>query len=365
MRGAHHYEINVTGKLSTKGRGNRPNLAQLRPDNIHSEWMFSVFSLKAKGLKQAACEMIFDMYEVMNADVVKNKIKCEDLKVAIKSFVDKVYSEYHKSNFHNFAHAVDVTQLMYFLLNRYFKKRVTKFEGFYLMIICLCHDISHPGAGTKFLNQFEILEGERTLEMFHIEKTIALITSEEMDLFSPSFLLPARRKELIQYTKKLIDATDILKHQSYIDAVSEAKTGSLPIENIAILIKVSDLANVVRTASDGHSWAENLAVEMRAESLYKDLPANLRDSSLVNLQPNAKFKTIQRQLCELQRQVREQQSENLNNTLPKDTLWFINTFAKPLGDVLKDKIDENAGNAYLGRLNESMRYWARLKLERR
>lgn len=336
----------------------------VKPTNdIYSEFSFSALNLSRTDLVDAASEMVFETYVQMRGGQRKVKNIEGDIRVAVREFVVAVEAKYNESNFHNFTHAVDVAQLMYTFINKFFKHRLRKSEGFYLIVISLCHDISHPGAGTPFLKENKCLPPGNSLEQFHISQTLDLIKNGELSLFGSSFLQLEKKNELMEYAEHLIDATDISKDAEYKRAAENVvcgKTSKLPIEHLAILMKVSDLANVVRDFKDAHSWSANLQVELTAEGQYKaakeQMQKLLEGAKLDSDCTKARFERVKAELSEIQRRIRANGCDVLNDNLAKNTMGFIKNIVLPLSKVLESICDQ-AGSEYGVRLRKNMEAW--------
>ena len=121
-------------------------------------------------------------------------------------------------------------------------------EPFCLLVSCLCHDIGHLGANNAFLRQDENSEfiaefgSESSLEHFHVKKAFEILDSVGFSLhlvekccylkkeqfaysdiliqeqiFSPEFMHPATNEKLRELLEYLVLATDMEKHDKYME----------------------------------------------------------------------------------------------------------------------------------------------------
>jgi len=224
-----------------------------------------------------------------------------ELRAALTDFIEAVASKYTKTSYHSFKHAVDVTQMMYILITYYLDERLTTTEPFFLLVSCMCHDIGHMGANNAFLrsdpNSDFIKEfgSESCLERFHVKTALHILDTQR--LFSREFMSEQTNEELKSLLEYVIIATDMEKHQYWMDEffkdtqkpenIKLMKTGKkkssgfmtlfrrsradngapinrLPRTYLAMTIKLADIANVTRDFPDAKEWAKKLSFEFEA-----------------------------------------------------------------------------------------------------
>lgn len=354
-------EINRTKRVAfLKGGIQRTDLLKkASKGNINSGWSFSSISLPTNGRIDVACDLLLDAYNTLNID--QSKIVDETyLRAAIRSFILEVASKYGNSAFHNFAHAVDVAQLMSFTIKKYFKKRVQNSELFYLVIAALCHDLGHIGVTTSTLKNLHVLDNTETLEDFHIAETLNIFNNPKISLLSENILDSKYKDELEHYCVELIQATDINKCHQYLNAAKHyakshqpKRNSKLPMEYLAILMKVSDLANVTRDFSDSSVWGEKLKVEMRAETEFNE---SFKIPKFLNTYE--KLQLVQQEVFVLQRRIKKNEFE-LHKGLANNTLTFMSSAVLPIFEVLPD-ICPTFAKDYQQRVKENERRWRTL-----
>lgn len=329
--------------------------------DIHRTWDFSSISLTPNGLIDAACELLLEGYIELNK-VQKLNVSDKLIRAAIRSFILDVEKGYSKSCFHNFAHAVDVAQLMFTLITQFFYERIKKEELFYLLIAALCHDLGHIGVTTPTLQKLECLNDNGSLEDFHTAETLALFQNNDLSLFSPRLLKKKYFSELKTYCRILIDATDISKCDIFLKAAQQKAQettfqDNLPMEHLCILMKISDLANVTRSFKDSFKWGEYLKIEFTSEKLFNEtfsLPKSLTKKEILKL--------VKQEVFVFQRQIRDDKA-NLRKDLAKNTLKFMEFAVKPIFEVLPE-ISPLLSVAYERRVSENEKTWRHMAANR-
>jgi hypothetical protein len=119
--------------------------------------------------------------------------------------------------YHNFTHAVDVTQAMFVVLTTMKqRKRLHAIDVFAIMVASLCHDSDHPGLTNAFLIAthsplIEQCSDSSVLEHHHCATAFEVIISSH----KPNLLASLSRADRAQFkesVKSTILATDMAKH---------------------------------------------------------------------------------------------------------------------------------------------------------
>jgi hypothetical protein len=91
----------------------------------------------------------------------------------LRQFLNNVRQHYLPNPYHNFQHAVEVTQFIFKILyDRILEGYLDKEEQFTLFLAALCHDIGHPGRTNAFQRKtkssiYLLFGGQSTLENYH------------------------------------------------------------------------------------------------------------------------------------------------------------------------------------------------------
>lgn len=372
MRSSGDSEMRTTLKRSERKKKHLPRTkikgAIHVNRGISEKWQFSASSQSVDGLKDAACALLEKGFTRLHSSEKSKKLKTllATVRPAIYEFVSDVEEKYNKSAFHSFVHAVDVAQLMFTLLEDFFLLRIKKEEYFYLIVAALCHDICHPGAGAKTLVSHGLLEEGVSLETYHIQKTVEILEGGEYELFTnPNFLSVRQRRDLVRYCRVLIGATDIARHKQYVDEANNkalGKKSNLAIEHLAILMKVSDLANIARDFKDSASWSENFKIETEAEKQFLAEHPDL-DFGQKGLSQDEQMKLLSSILCSKQATIRTNfiKQNTLRDGTSQTTLNFMQAFAFPLVDCLR-RMNPIAAQVYGKRIRHNQECWNNLRL---
>eukprot|EP00924_Labyrinthula_sp_SR-Ha-C_P006730 snap_masked-scaffold_29-processed-gene-2.58-mRNA-1 protein AED:1.00 eAED:1.00 QI:0/-1/0/0/-1/1/1/0/455 len=265
-----------------------------------------------------------------------NKIKFplyveeDELKKDIKDFVKAVSEKYHRTSFHSFLHALDVMQLLFTMLTTHVQQKVNPISSFAALIAALCHDIGHPGASTPFLKSIGLLKGFNSLEEYHINLTLDLFSKTEL-FKEDKYFTSEQLKRFTDLIKLLIDSTDISKSEQFCNVAKahaeqrKAEKGKFLREGeLCALMKIADLANLVRNFSDAQTWSAILGVETKAMTVLQN---NLESVAGSEIDIESMDDLVQ-QLLHLQEDIQETEMEQVYKSLPKNTMFFIKNFVQ-------------------------------------
>ncbi|KAF7722751.1 3',5'-cyclic-nucleotide phosphodiesterase [Apophysomyces ossiformis] len=238
-------------------------------------------------------------------------------------FIIDLSSAYHDGNpYHNFAHAVDVLQCLYYFLcksEQVPNKKTTSgpnvirrrdllrpIDVFALLVAAIGHDVAHPGVNNVFLSKsgapLALLYNDRSiLENFHSTVLFQILKKHNFDQLVGGVGSP----EYEEFRKTIITsilATDMALHNDY---VSKVKDQANRLRNMDIkaldasakeqerlllcsgLIKCADISNVTRPFLRATQWAELLLEECTNQGdLERELgmpvgPLNDRDKVIL------------------------------------------------------------------------------------
>ncbi|KAI8868874.1 HD-domain/PDEase-like protein, partial [Ramicandelaber brevisporus] len=222
----------------------------------------------------------------------------------VRKFLLAVRGSYHSSNaFHNFEHAVDVTQATYYMLHKAGVLHSSRFtynenkeekstalpckdilksiDAFALVIACLGHDLGHQGLSNVFMTNAgtslaHLFNDQSVLENFHALSMFMLFSNNSNNNSSGS----SNGNTQFDYShfraiaSSSVLATDMSRHSDYLNRFAKMRNdidnGYLSCEKIklsdrqticAALIKCSDLVNTSRDFSVAAQWTERFVVE--------------------------------------------------------------------------------------------------------
>jgi hypothetical protein len=134
-------------------------------------------------------------------------------------FLSAISQTYHNPPYHNWKHAVDVTQFIsYELIVSGIEKVFTKFEIFGFLVAAICHDTNHDG----FTNIFHVkckkpfgifFQDRNILETHHCCEAIKIIIQEKCNIFD--YLNHDEEIKSWNLIFQLILAIDMSKHHVF------------------------------------------------------------------------------------------------------------------------------------------------------
>src|SRR5690349_9396044 len=196
----------------------------------------------------------------------------------LKRFVEEIAKLYHGNPYHNFHHAVDVTNTIAWMLTRHvFSQLLTANQAFWLLITAITHDVDHPGRN----NQWEVYThsplaekyGTSILERHSLDLTRALMAQPDMQFHAT---MQARDvEEGLKLLEDSILATDFAMHRDFLTTfVSALKEEPGAIRNgtpefqvlvCKALIKAADIANTTRPYPQARVWGHRVMKEFWAQ----------------------------------------------------------------------------------------------------
>ncbi|KAJ2881790.1 3',5'-cyclic-nucleotide phosphodiesterase, partial [Coemansia aciculifera] len=245
--------------------------------------------------------------------MIMDSAACVDLKLRhgrVRKFVTILESAYYDNPYHNFCHAVDVTQCTFYMLHTIglFNKNgprrsslrspadtsfpvrsiLRPIDAVALVVASMCHDLGHPGLNNAFMVRAhtqlaELYNDQSVLENFH-----AACFSMIMSYFFTDFVIPHQNghpsssssfdyEEFRRIAVHAILATDMARHFEFIGKCKAQyerfMSGSnLPLtaqqheaeraQLAASILKCADISNIVRPFNISQRWTQRLNREI-------------------------------------------------------------------------------------------------------
>jgi putative methionine-R-sulfoxide reductase with GAF domain len=188
-------------------------------------------------------------------------------------FVSAISATYKKVPYHNWRHAVDVTQFVQYELKLTgLHEIITAQELFGLMVAALCHDANHDGFTNVYNEKAEtplgiLFKNQSVMETHHCTVAIDILSREESNLFST--LNEDEFKAIWTMIIALILSTDMAKHFPFLKAVGE-RLDQAPLDPkepkdrftmLDLILKCADISNVSRPFDMANRWCDVLCEE--------------------------------------------------------------------------------------------------------
>jgi len=200
------------------------------------------------------------------------KLPAEEL----KCFIITLRDSYRDVPFHNFYHAFNVSQTLYFFLTKCkASEKFTPLEQLAMLISAFCHDIDHPGVSNSFqcnvgTKKAYLYNDFSVLEMHHCNETFKLLNSDDTNFLKN--LPPSDYKQVRKIICSCILATDLAVHGDYMSQL-KSKMEKLDFSNfddkktiMCCLVKAADISNEVRSSQIGKQWAARVMGEFFSQA---------------------------------------------------------------------------------------------------
>ena len=208
---------------------------------------------------------IFDSFRLLREFKIPNQ--------TFFKFLDAISNTYNKVPYHNWRHAVDVSQFIaYEIKVSKLDLSFTKFELFGLFVAAICHDANHDGFTNVFNVKAEtplgiLFKNQSVMETHHCTIAISVISKEECNIFES--LDSTKLKEIWNIIITLILATDMARHHTILEEINQIiEKGPLNLKNPAhrfsamkIILKCGDISNVSRPFVLADKWCDVLCEE--------------------------------------------------------------------------------------------------------
>ena len=188
-------------------------------------------------------------------------------------FVAAASAEYHQVPYHNWNHAMDVVQYVFFQIQiGRLNTSFTKMELMALLFAAICHDMGHSGRSNTFNIKAQtplslLYKDQPVMETFHCSLAIKTVAKPNCNI-----LARLDKSQLHDFWVLVIDcilATDMSQHNKIIDELNHRlNEKKLELNNpmnraamMKIVIKIADLSNLSRPFELASPWANILCEE--------------------------------------------------------------------------------------------------------
>lgn len=241
-------------------------------DKDISSWDFNAFEHTEEELLLIAKRM-FTALDLLNAFKIPDAV-CE-------AFLLSMRSSYLSNPYHNWRHAVDVTQASFCYVMQFDgHKWLTQLDLLALLVASLAHDIGHPGVNNVFmtttLSDLAVVYNDQSvLENFHAATLFQLMRQNpQANMFAT--LTSEQFKEARKSVIECIIATDSSMHYEYVTKLSAKVESNNPQWNpqstedrlllLKCIIKMADISNVARVwERGGWEWSQKVTIEFFAQ----------------------------------------------------------------------------------------------------
>ncbi|KAI9299602.1 hypothetical protein BJ944DRAFT_152955, partial [Cunninghamella echinulata] len=274
----------------------------------------SIFSRQADELKQKLEQWDFSPFDFNHDELIHCVYLIFEMALSppelshftvsqdqLYDFIIDLANAYHDDNpYHNFAHAVDVLQCIYYFLNQLgifptknkkktiYQKILKPKQAFALLISAIGHDAGHPGVNNMFLinsrtplavmyNDRSVLESLHSMTLFQLIKKHGLDqwwTDDEYQCFRQTIISSILATDMAlnnDYVTKFKQQAQLRQQHSHhvennnINEIEEEQAFKDPYLLCTALIKCADVSNVTRPFQRGKNWAKLLVEEFASQ----------------------------------------------------------------------------------------------------
>jgi CheY-like chemotaxis protein/HPt (histidine-containing phosphotransfer) domain-containing protein len=195
----------------------------------------------------------------------------------LMKFLKKIRQQYRPNSYHNFVHAMDVTQFTYAVLSvDKIAEILGPLEKLSILFAAICHDVDHPGLNNNFQinarSQLALLYNDISiLENHHCYKAFTTLLDPEYNIVEN--LSNDDFKEFRSLVVSLILSTDMANHFATVAKFqTRLQTGPLSKENkedrqllMSIVLKCADISNASRPFNVAKKWSKLLIDEFLSQ----------------------------------------------------------------------------------------------------
>eukprot|EP01062_Namystynia_karyoxenos_P082088 TRINITY_DN917_c0_g2_i1.p1 TRINITY_DN917_c0_g2~~TRINITY_DN917_c0_g2_i1.p1 ORF type:complete len:1294 (+),score=407.22 TRINITY_DN917_c0_g2_i1:132-4013(+) len=197
------------------------------------------------------------------------------------SMLATVRNMYRPVPYHNFIHAFDVTQTLYYFMNTLgVAELLSDIERLAMMLCGVFHDIDHMGLNNSFhlkaetpLGLLSSASGSRSvLEVHHCSIAIEILSNDSTNVLSP--LAEADSKQIFKVLINTILATDMARHgelMGELKAAAEAGPLRPPVPQehkarfFSFLMKCADISNPCKPFETAKRWGIKVTEEFHSQ----------------------------------------------------------------------------------------------------
>ncbi|CAJ0745492.1 17642_t:CDS:10 [Entrophospora sp. SA101] len=247
-----------------------------------TNWEFDAQKLSEEDLLRCVV-IIFE--HVMDLDDLRQlNVPSEQL----HRFLLAIRQSYYDSNpYHNFTHAVDVLQAMFFflcemgLIPLFFSSASSDADSFALLLASIGHDVGHPGVNNFFLTNSQaplahLYNDKSVLESFHAMTLFTLMQKYGFKVYEGETEYNSKYAEFRKVVVNAILATDMGLHNEYVVKIRDQKkrlgSGNFDIKSeqeknivVGALIKCADISNAARPYHIAAEWSDVLLKEFTCQ----------------------------------------------------------------------------------------------------
>ncbi len=219
---------------------------------------------------------VYEYYNLFDEFNIEKKTFC--------AFITEVSRRYLDNPYHNFYHAVDVTQTVFVLLRTMgLDQYLNRLEILSILTAALCHDVQHPGLNNSYHVSAQtpvavVYNDQSVLENFHTAVTFSILSNPDTNIFSN-----LTRKQYQQVRRSIVHmvlSTDMTCHFGMLDkfksllerkaqaATAKGKASQTQIHRrtlLNVMLHACDISNPAKPWALCKDWSDRISEEFFAQ----------------------------------------------------------------------------------------------------
>ena len=248
--------------------------------NFDDEYMSKLSKRSFSVINYHPSEVFINTYALFVRSGISPSIGIDN--VNLLRFLVDLRRHYNDVPYHNWFHALDVTQFVYsVIITADVKRYLNNYEIFGLLFSAICHDTDHNGMNNAFHRKAHTIFAQLAPNLPPLEHHHSCIT---MDLSRSLFANIADEKERLYLCKYVINnimATDMEQHKVFLTEFKEIQDNGFDRDNEShrqllaqVILKAADLSNTVRDFDEAKRMAMKLCNESHKQG-DKEVELNL------------------------------------------------------------------------------------------
>lgn len=186
-------------------------------------------------------------------------------------FIVEVQSHYNSVPYHNWRHATDATQFVYYFISMEpVSRMLSSIDKLALLLSVICHDLEHNGHTNDFHRKtnsdFAKESGPDLPPLENHHQKLAKILIQKYLHYTLDNITQEQKEYLFQLVTDIIFSTDMSRHKYFVDKINEnigKFDGSNEMRTLACqaIMKLADLSNTCRPFHDAIKMAKRLTDE--------------------------------------------------------------------------------------------------------
>lgn len=195
-------------KIDENGQSQRQPIPSIKSFHLYDH-RFNDFPLDDDDTLRATIRMFTEL-DLIEKFHINYEVLCR--------FLLSVKKNYRNVTYHNWRHAFNVAQTMFWMITQGHMNRIlSDLENLALLVGCLCHDLDHRGTNNQFqiktMSPLAQLYSTSVMEHHHFDQSVMIINTKGNEIFLN--LTQEQYEQAIKFLEHAILATDLALYFKY------------------------------------------------------------------------------------------------------------------------------------------------------